>query len=126
MDSIRAFAMGAANRGKEMMVFDWEKAARLIAERNPDTASAGLRDDWEWTGGEIWASGAPVPANRTYTYLASSWATPEIDLDGDVIACFRMESETPGWGCSTYWPPEALAIVGADLPATNQTPVAGH
>ena len=28
MHTMRAFAMGEANRGNEMMVFDWEKAAR--------------------------------------------------------------------------------------------------
>lgn len=120
MDSIRAFAMGAAAAGNELKVFDWEKAARLIAERKPIEASAGLAGDWEWTGGDIWAGGAPVPPNRTYTFLASTWATPELDLDGDVIDCFRMQSETPGWDSGTYWPPEALAIVGAALPSSTE------
>ena len=30
MNTLSAFAMGAANRGKELMVFDWDKAAKLI------------------------------------------------------------------------------------------------
>lgn len=47
MDTMRAFAMGEANRGNEMMVFDWEKAARLIAERKPGIAGAGLEFDWD-------------------------------------------------------------------------------
>ena len=42
MNTWAAFAMGEANRGKEMMVFDWDKAARLIGERKPECASAGL------------------------------------------------------------------------------------
>ena len=29
MDTSIAFAMGKANRGKELMVFDWEKAAEI-------------------------------------------------------------------------------------------------
>lgn len=113
MDSLAAFAMGQANRGKEQMVFDWEKAARLIKERQPAEAGAGLSGDWEWTGGPIFKDGAPVPREDTYTFLASTWATPELDLDGEMIDCFRMQSQTPGWDSGTYWPPEALAILAA-------------
>jgi hypothetical protein len=47
MDTMRAFAMGEANRGKELKVFDWEKAARLIRERSPESVWAGLSGDWE-------------------------------------------------------------------------------
>ena len=109
MDSFSAFAMGEANRGKEEMVFDWDRAAEIIKERNAQTASAGLSGDWEWTGGEILRGGAPVPKDETYTYLASTWATPELEVDGEVIDCFKMESETPGWNSDTYWPESALA-----------------
>jgi hypothetical protein len=38
MNTISAFAMGTANRDKESMVFDWEKAARLIKERGASNA----------------------------------------------------------------------------------------
>lgn len=113
MDSFMAFAKGQANRGKQQMVFDWEKAARLIVERNPTVASAGLAGDWDYTGGPIRKDGKPVPAENTYTYLASTWATPELDLDGDVIDCFRMQSEVPAWNSGTYWPEAALTIVDA-------------
>lgn len=44
MDTMSAFAKGEANRGKELMVFDWDKAAQLISERKPSVASAGLAD----------------------------------------------------------------------------------
>ena len=47
MDTLMAFVIGERNRHKELMVFDWNKAARLIKERKPFVASAGLRDDWE-------------------------------------------------------------------------------
>ncbi len=113
MDSMKAFAMGDANRGKEQMVFDWEKAARLILERQPVEASAGLASDWEYTSGDIWRDGKPVPASETYTYLASTWALPQLDMDGEIIACVRMASETPGWDSKTYWPDEAMAIINA-------------
>lgn len=114
MDTWKAFAMGQANRGKELMVFDWEKAARIIKERGAQDVSAGLRGDWDWTGGEILENGKPVDQDKTYVYLASTWATPELCIDGELIECFRMQSATPGWDSSTYWPPEALAILAED------------
>lgn len=113
MDILSAFFMGELNRGKEMMVFDWEKAASLIKERGATSASAGLCSDWDFTGGDILRDGKPVPREETYVYLASTWATPEIEIDGETIDCYRMQSETPGWDSGTYWPQEALAIINA-------------
>lgn len=113
MNTAAAFAMGSANRGKPVMVFDWVKAATIIAERKPRVASAGLWSDWEWTGGTIYADGAPV--TDSYTYLASTWATPELDIDGELIDCYVMESERPTWGSDTKWPDEALAIITREV-----------
>ena len=113
MDTLSAFAMGQANRGKEMTVFDWEKAAKLIKERGVTSAEAGLCGDWEYTGGLILSGGVPVPVEHTYTYLASTWATPELLIDGEYIDCYRMRSETPGWDAQTFWPEEALAIINS-------------
>ena len=112
MDTWMAFAMGAANRNKEPMVFDWNKAARVIKERRPKCASAGLRSDWEYTGGTIYEDGKPVM--DAYTYLASTWAVPELDMDGDIVECFRMEHEVPGWGSKTKWPKSALDILSSE------------
>lgn len=94
------------------MVFDWNKAARLIRERKPECASAGLRDDWEWTGGIIYKDGEPVMDD--YTYLSSTWAVPELNMDGDIVECFRMEYEAPGWNSDTKWPQSALNILNAE------------
>lgn len=110
MDTISAFMNGQLNMGKARMVFDWDEAATLIAQHKPKRASAGLAGDWEWTGGEIWADGAPVPREDTYTYLASTWATPELNMDGDIVECYRMEYETE-WDEETYWPESALRIL---------------
>ncbi len=112
MDTLKAFAMGEANRGKELMVFDWDKAAKRIAEVHPVIASAGLKSDWEWTGGEIFRDGEPVMDE--YTYLASTWATPELDMDGEVEPCYRMQSEVPEWSYDTKWPYSALKILAAE------------
>lgn len=109
MDILSAFAMGEANRGKPLMVFDWDKAARLIRDRKPRVAEAGLAGDWGYTGGAIFADGKPV--TDSYTYLASTWATPQISLDGNVEDCYKMQKDTPEWDSDTKWPESALKIL---------------
>ena len=109
MNTLQAFAMGDANRDKELMVFDWDKAAKRIVEVHPESASAGLRDDWGYTGGEIYRDGNPVKDD--YTYLASTWATPELKMDGEVEPCYQMQSKVPKWGSKTKWPDSALKIL---------------
>ena len=111
MDTMSAFLRGEANRGKELMVFDWDKAAKLIKESGLKDASAGLQSDWEYTGGNIFENGKPNMED--YTYLASTWATPEIEIDGDIQDCFKMQSEVPDWDSLTKWPRSALDILGA-------------
>lgn len=113
-----AWAMAEANRGKEMMVFDWDKAAQLIRDNKPEYAAAGLQSDWEWTGGDIY-NGNPIPREDTYTYLASIWATPELEMDGGVQDCFIMETEArQRWGdidfAKLYWPQSALDILNGE------------
>lgn len=113
MDIMQAIirAQCASVAGSEVRVFDWDEAARRIVKSGAKNASAGLADDWDWTGGEILRDGKPVPKNETYTYLASIWATPEIELDDGRSDCFRLASETDGWDAETYWPDSALAIL---------------
>lgn len=109
MNTLQAFIMGEANRGKEEMVFDWDEAARRIKASGCKSASAGLRDDWEYTGGSIFKNGEPNFAD--YTFLASTWAVPELKINGKKKPCYKMQSETPGWDCDTKWPESALKIL---------------
>ena len=102
MDTLLAFAMGRANKDKETMVFDWDKAAQIIKERGVKSASAGLSGDWEWTGGAILKNGKPISKDDTYVFLASTWATPELEVDGEIIECFKMKSETDNWNAETF------------------------
>lgn len=111
MNTLAAFAMGEASRGEELMVFDWDKAAEFIKKNKPTEASAGLAGDWEWTGGPIYKDNRPVPKEKTYTYLSSTWATPELEMDGVRHDCYRMQSEVPNWGSDTYWPESAIKIL---------------
>ncbi len=106
-------ARAAKARGERGKVFDWNTAARLLKERQPTHASAGLEGDWDYTNGPIWRDGKPVPRDETYTYLASSWATPVLDMDGDEVDCYISEDEAKplGWDAKTYWPESALAIL---------------
>jgi hypothetical protein len=109
MDTMTAFIRASAAAGREQMVFDWIKAAKLIHERKPELVQAGLQGDWEWTGGTIFKDGKPVL--DSYTFLASNHAAPEIDLDGDRMPCYCMQSAQPTFGSETKWPAEALAII---------------
>lgn len=111
MDTMSAFVMGEVNRGKEQKVFDWNRAAQIIKERGAKNASAGLANDWEYTGGSILTDGKPTPREATYVFLASTWATPELEIDGETIDCYVMESDTPGWDSGTYWPDSAREIL---------------
>ena len=112
MDTISAFAMGEASRGKEMKVFDWDRAATLIKEFGASSASAGLSGDWEYTGGIILEDGKP--AVDSHVYLSSTWATPELEINGTIIDCYKMQSETDGWDAGTFWPDSARAILNAE------------
>lgn len=118
MDTALAFAMGEAFRGREMKVFDWDKAARIIRDRCAQYAVAGLKEDMEWTGGEIVENFEPVKSGQSCMYLASTWATPVLCIDDEVIDCFVMENETK-WNAHTVWPESALQIFKKTEEATK-------
>lgn len=94
------------------MVFDWDKAAAIIAANPSAHYGAGLAGDWNYTGGPIWTDGKIVSEDDTYVYLASFWATPQIEIDGERQDCFIIVKEDGGWDANTYWPESARVIVG--------------
>lgn len=105
MDTMAAFVLGAANRGKEQKVFDWDKAVDILKERGIKDASAGLHLDLEYTSGDILVDGEPV---KDYCYLASTWATPVLVTGwGEEIPCWIMASRTE-YNHSTIWPKSAF------------------
>ena len=107
------FNRAEAMRKHEMMVFDWDKAARLIRKHNPEFASAGLQGEWEFSGGLIYAHGRPT--NTSFTHLASTVSVPVLDMDGRVVKCYKMKHEVPEWGAETKWPKSALDILGVKM-----------
>lgn len=109
MDTLLAFRMGELNRGKERMVFDWDKAAKLIVEKRPEIAVAGLDQDLEYTADVIFDQGNIMTDARPY--LASTWATPVLIMDDVSYNCYRMESEVPEWDEHTVWPDSAKDIM---------------
>lgn len=109
MNTLMAYNNMLSSLGNELMIFDWDKAAKRIVEVRPAIAFAGLQGDWEWTGGVIYRDGNPV---EEYTFLASIWAVPELEMDGEVEPCYRMKSEVPEWDSDTVWPESALNILG--------------
>jgi hypothetical protein len=110
MDTLSAWGMAQLSRGREMKVFDWDKAAKIIKERKPVIAEAGLESDYEWTLGPIYENGKRTP-ERGCTYLISTWATPMLIVDGDEMSCYKMQSEHPEWNDETWWPKSAVEIL---------------
>lgn len=114
MDTAQAFIMGERHKYYELMIFDWHKAAKIIKERKPKIARAGLRNDWEYTGGTIYEDGHIV--KDPWTFLASTWAVPELNVDGEIIPCYIMESKNVnGWHEETRWPQSALDILNKEV-----------
>lgn len=111
MDTLSSFAKGEANRNKDLKVFDWDKAAKIIKEGNHKNASAGLAEDMYWTAGNIFVDGE-MPDSIFKPYLASTWATPVLIIDDDEFDCYKMQSETDGWNSDTFWPDSAREIMG--------------
>ncbi len=113
MTSLQAFENGARARalGAKSMVFDWNKAAKLLKELKPAEARAGLAQDWECTGGTIYIDGKVD--TTSYTYLASTWAEPKIELDGKAQPCWIYADDSEGWSSGTKWPKSALKIVNS-------------
>lgn len=116
MNSISAMMMGMIHREASPMVFDWHKAARIIKGRKDETASAGLRGDWEYTGGTIFIEGKPFYENSDWIYLMSTWATPELAIGNDVYPCWKYAEDCPGWNEKTFWPESALAVLNEPEP----------
>lgn len=105
---MQAYALAQASKNSVGKVFDWDKAAKLIKEQNPKEVSAGLGNDWEYTGGCIYRDGDPVMDD--YTYLASVWATPELSMDGIIVDCF-LPKDKSDYDAHTKWPESALKIL---------------
>src|SRR5687768_3263117 len=110
LNFLEGFTLGAARcEGKtEFKVFDWDKAAKIIARCKPEVAYAGLQGDFSCTGGEIYRDGEPVM--NDYTHLQSLWATPVLRIDGEDTPCYVTynKGEEFKWDSDTKWPQSAL------------------
>ena len=106
MDTLSADLRARASQGRPRMVFDWVTAAKIIRDEKPDEAWAGLAGDWGCDYAVIFRNGEIV--EDCDTYLASTWAVPQIQINGYFRDCYVTETE---WGPETKWPDEARAIL---------------
>lgn len=107
------------HKNDDPKVFDWVKAAKIIIEKRPLNATAGLAEDWFWTSGRIYEDEDISFDGYQYSYLKSLWATPILLLiyeDGrdETVDCWVRSSERPEWNEDTYWPKEAVDILVED------------
>jgi len=117
---IRRAAASQNSETRPGKVFDWEKAALILADKRIMNAEVGLDEDWGWTSDTLIADGLP---NRDCgAYLHSIWATPVIKLDDDTtIECWRPSSEVED--LDAVWPESALNILFPPQLATNAMPL---
>lgn len=71
---------------------DWEKAKKLVEEHPNSVIQAGLLEDWSNTSGLIAADGKYCA--DSYVFVASKWATPIVDIDGEEIECWEYAKKT--------------------------------
>ena len=115
MDMMTAVALNrrAIAEGARPRVFDWNKAAEMIRDKEAKYAEAGLGGDWGNTGGVIFNDGHIV--TDEYTYLKSNWAEPQIMLDGNnPIPCW-VYADTVSWDAHTKWPDSAKDILPEEM-----------
>ena len=96
------------SKNGKFKVFDWNMAARLIKELNPLYAFAGLLEDFNYTGGLIYANGQTIYDNKCW--LSSNWATPILLTDRTLHNCY-IEQEENILDPKLLWPTEALEIL---------------
>lgn len=110
LNTVRAmFFHGQINRHRCDLVFDWEKAARLIREKKPYIAHAGLEDSWEREYRKIYQGGLPVYSE---TFHSPNKKPVLIMNSSEPIPCCKMEYDTNGM---EPWPREALDILEGKL-----------
>ena len=105
MNTLDAYLINHSTPNGHARAFDWARAVKILEERKPDTATAGLSEDMEWTGTIIWKNGKPYREKGDCGFLASRWATPVLICDGAEIECWiPIEDEEIGHYADLRWP----------------------
>lgn len=102
----------------EAWVFDWDKAARIIRDRKPLSAVAGLERDWPNVAVEIYREGKIEEYDDDTMFMgyrASMWDVPLLrlyfsDKHTEDYVCYVTESQTE-WDVETWWPQSARDIM---------------
>ena len=88
MNTLEAFLINASTKDGHARGFDWGTAKKILEERRPAYAVAGLQEDLEYTIVTIWENGPVKYPDLDTGYLASRWATPVLIIDGEEIECW--------------------------------------
>jgi hypothetical protein len=90
------------------MVFDWERAAKLMKAYDGENVRAGMKNAWTDfydNAGFILKNGEAV---NEAGIVASYNATPTIEIDGRLFPCFRWADESDH---SASWTDAAVEIM---------------
>lgn len=79
----------------DMKYMDWNKVKEIIETHPNSVIYAGLQEDWNNTSGLIFAKGDFYNGS---VYVASVWATPIVDVDGEEIECWTYTPTKEGAG----------------------------
>lgn len=111
VDPFDIFVNGFRHEKNERRVFDWNKAARVLRDRDETTCKACIIEDYNETVGFILVDGRPA-IDHPLPYLSSCWGTPCLVFEnGDSMPCWIPQSESPDWTGYTYWPESARNIL---------------
>jgi hypothetical protein len=102
---------GKKHRHHGTRVFDWDKAAFILYNLKPSSASAGILEDWGDTSGPILFEGTPIENEYTYIFLSSKWGTPVLKVNNTSYDCWIFKKDSPGWHSKTLWPKTSLKIL---------------
>jgi hypothetical protein len=106
-----------ARKPGPLKVFDWDKAAKIIADNNPTMALAALAESGELTETLIVKDGIPLFNNHEHLgLLFTMWQTPSIaygNADGgmQVEDCWKLAEDTIGYKPNEVWPESARKIL---------------
>jgi hypothetical protein len=101
------------NTMRDIYIFDWNKAARILRERKPSMATAYIGGMREHTEVSIWVNHGPLLGCNAFLLSHDICGyQPRLDCGADYATdCAIKINDTDDWGPDTWWPESAIDIL---------------